>query len=301
MGENYPSGTYHNHTTWSDGVYTPEQLVERAIQLGFTEVGITDHYLTLKGGINCVKSEQIADYISMIDQLRKKYLNTKILSSLEIDVSMFNLDRNNLPFDKLNKLDYVLFEYVDEQDVSLWAKTEMRRGKMLQIIQDVKRELEQTNKPEELESAIVKYIQEREDIQQALRDFEQTSGVLNLEDIIKMRKSLTCKVGLAHPNMENLIKIYGAEDLAKFLSENDIFVDVCGSARNSKKDYTDNKRGFVLNAENLSEEFNDAARSYGVKFSPSSDTHKDNERDSMKDTLNATQLIQINDWAFQEF
>ncbi len=293
------NGTYHNHTTWSDGDYTPEQLVERAIQLRFEEVAITDHYFTRKGFINCVSNEQLDDYLSMIEDLRKKYPGIKIFAGLEIDVSMFNTQINNLPFDKLNKLDYVLFEYVDEQDKGLWAKTDMRRAKITEFILDARKKIERIQETEGLEAAVLRYTRIREEVQQAFKEFEEEKGVLSLEDVFAIRKNLTCKVGLAHPNMQNLICIYGAENLAKLLAENNIFVDVCGSERNSRRG--DNQRGFVLNAENLGEEFEEAARKYKVKFISSSDTHRDNSRDSMQDTLNAIQLIQINDWQFQEF
>lgn len=33
----------HNHTTFSDGDYTPEELVDKAKALGLKVVGVTDH------------------------------------------------------------------------------------------------------------------------------------------------------------------------------------------------------------------------------------------------------------------
>ncbi|PIN81161.1 hypothetical protein COV11_02495 [Candidatus Woesearchaeota archaeon CG10_big_fil_rev_8_21_14_0_10_30_7] len=249
------NGTYHNHTTWSDGIHTPEEIIEKAISLSFEQIGITDHYYTTKGEINCIINEQIENYISMIEKLRTQYPQIKILSGLEIDTSLSNPHRFNLPYDLFNKLDYVLFEYVDE-----FRKTE----KELNITSDT------------------------------LRNF-------TLEELIKSKKNLTCKVGLAHPNMLNLIQIYGAEQLAKLLAENKIFVDVCGSKRNARRDIINEQRGFTLNAECLGEEFEQAARTHKVKFIPSSDTHQDSTRDAMKDTLNAIKLIKLNNWQFQKF
>lgn len=106
-------GTYHNHTTWSDGRYTPDELVRRAIELGYREVGITDHYLTLKGGINCVQDDQIDEYLASIRELGLLYRGeVRVLAGLEIDTSYLNPRRFELPVEALNQLDYVLFEYV---------------------------------------------------------------------------------------------------------------------------------------------------------------------------------------------
>jgi len=35
----------HNHTTASDGDFTPDQMVEQAKALGIKAIGITDHSL----------------------------------------------------------------------------------------------------------------------------------------------------------------------------------------------------------------------------------------------------------------
>lgn len=35
--------TYHCHTTFSDGLNTVEEMVRKAVELGFTEIGISDH------------------------------------------------------------------------------------------------------------------------------------------------------------------------------------------------------------------------------------------------------------------
>lgn len=37
--------TYHCHTTYSDGKNTPEQMILKAKEIGFTQIGITDHLI----------------------------------------------------------------------------------------------------------------------------------------------------------------------------------------------------------------------------------------------------------------
>ncbi len=90
-GETARFGSYHNHTTWSDGRYTPEELIKRAVALGFSALGITDHSYTSKGGIKCVRDEQISAYRAMLDELKLRYKDDiRIYAGLEIDTSCFN-------------------------------------------------------------------------------------------------------------------------------------------------------------------------------------------------------------------
>lgn len=64
---------FHIHTTYSDGKYTPEELVEYAIELGLTHMGFSDHsytsfddsYCLGRGGENAYKAE--------VKRLREKY------------------------------------------------------------------------------------------------------------------------------------------------------------------------------------------------------------------------------------
>jgi hypothetical protein len=236
-GEADRFGSYHNHTTWSHGRYKPEELVERALALGFAELGITDHAYTNKGGINCVRNEQISAYRAMIDELKLRYQdNIRIYAGLEIDTSGFNPNRMNLPFEALEKLDYVFFEYVGETS---W-------------------------------------------------------GGYTLNELLAARRKLSCGAGLAHPNMPLLITLYGAVTLARSLAENDIFIDACGSARNSRPVRYERpgiSREYTLNIEEMGDEFKDAAREYGVEFLPSTDTHQDDQRDALSSTVNAIATI----------
>ncbi len=286
-------GTYHNHTTWSDGFHTPEGLIKKAIKLGFSEVGITDHYYTLKGEVNCVTDENIDEYLNMIYDLREIYCEKiSVLAGLEIDTSAFNLYRSMLPFSKLNELDYVLFEYVDDLTETWICQSPQIVTQML--VQDYikSQTIDAGKEPTEDEIAhIYQYWDDRE-------------PVFNLGKIIELKQKLSCEVGLAHPNMQNLITKYGAVELAKMLGENSIFIDVCGSARNSMPvPYRRNgkQRPFTLNIEGMGDVFKAAANKYSVKFISSSDTHMDGASDSLQDTHNAIEIIDEYSFGIKSF
>jgi len=118
--------------------------------------------------------------------------------------------------------------------------------------------------------------------------------VYSLGELIIVREQLTCAVGLAHPDMPSLISKYGADKFASTLAEHDIFIDACGSARNSRDCQYSRygiERTFTLNIEGMGEDFKRAARAHGVTFCPSSDVHQDNEGDSMRDTRNAINTL----------
>ena len=123
---------------------------------------------------------------------------------------------------------------------------------------------------------------------------EDSWGGFTLEQLVAARRTIPCAAGLAHPDMPLLIREYGAVTLAKTLAENDIFIDACGSARNSRFEQChrrDTAREFTLNIEGMGKEFEDAAREFGVNFLPSSDTHQDDEVDALAATFNAIAAI----------
>jgi len=105
----------HNHTNWSDGINTPEQIIENAILNNVKIVGITDHYDTMKCG--SVSRDNLPEYIEMLNALKEKYKSKiKVVSGIEICMNPKLTDLDNLPYDELNKLDFVLFEYVNHNE-----------------------------------------------------------------------------------------------------------------------------------------------------------------------------------------
>jgi tyrosine-protein phosphatase YwqE len=109
----------HNHTTWSDGSLTPQQLTDAAVAAGLTHIGITDHYHTRKLGHSgkYVELRRLLDYIVEIRLMAKWYASKiKVLAGLEIDFSARTELEPLLASQLLNQLDYVLFEYVADAE-----------------------------------------------------------------------------------------------------------------------------------------------------------------------------------------
>lgn len=98
-------GDLHIHTRYSDGINTIEENVQRAIELGYQYLAITDHSqsLTVAGGL---KAEDLARQGQEIDLIQKKYPQIKILKGIEVDI----LEDGSLDFtdDILNTLDIVI-------------------------------------------------------------------------------------------------------------------------------------------------------------------------------------------------
>ena len=55
---------YHTHSTFCDGKNTPEEIVNRAIALGFDEIGFSSH------SENCTNPDA---YRQAINELKEKY------------------------------------------------------------------------------------------------------------------------------------------------------------------------------------------------------------------------------------
>jgi histidinol phosphatase-like PHP family hydrolase len=104
----------HTHTTFSDGSFPPERIVERAAKDGLTHIAITDHFETSK--VASLSTGDFEKYLSTIRGLRKKYEGTiEVLAGVELDASPDRCDLEDLPFDLLNRLDLVLFEHVNDK------------------------------------------------------------------------------------------------------------------------------------------------------------------------------------------
>lgn len=102
----------HNHTIWSDGIHTAENIVQNAIVNSITTIGISDHFETDK--CQSVSKSNLQDYINNINELKEKYKGQiEVLAGIEICMNKELCDLDSLPYDELNKLDYVLLEYID--------------------------------------------------------------------------------------------------------------------------------------------------------------------------------------------
>lgn len=102
----------HNHTTWSDGIHTPERIIQNAIVNSVTTIGISDHFETDK--CESLSKKNLQNYIKNINELKEKYKDKiEVLAGIEICMNKELCDLENLPYEDLNKLDFVLLEYID--------------------------------------------------------------------------------------------------------------------------------------------------------------------------------------------
>lgn len=96
-------GTFHNHTTASDGVHTLEEMTAEAIELGLQYLGIADHSksLTVANGLD---EERLAAQIGEIRKLNRGFEGFQLLAGSEVDI----LKDGTIDFadDTLARLDY---------------------------------------------------------------------------------------------------------------------------------------------------------------------------------------------------
>lgn len=103
----------HLHTKYSDGIFSMEELAEAAVHYGISVIGYADHYITTK--TTCIERHAEKPYLKEIEQLKRKYANVlRVYGGVEIDcsISEFQLEKYNYEF--LNKLDFILLEYVND-------------------------------------------------------------------------------------------------------------------------------------------------------------------------------------------
>ncbi len=77
---------YHTHTTYCDGKSTAEEMVQKAIELGFFEIGFSGHSYTAFDLEPCMSPEGTEEYKKEINALKEKYKDKiKILLGIEYD------------------------------------------------------------------------------------------------------------------------------------------------------------------------------------------------------------------------
>ncbi len=98
-------GVFHNHTTYSDGANTLEEMALAARDLGLQYLGIADHSQSL-GIANGLKPERLLQQIKEIDKLNKRLDGIRLFKGSEVDI----LQDGGLDYDDelLAKLDYVV-------------------------------------------------------------------------------------------------------------------------------------------------------------------------------------------------
>mgnify|MGYP001567057814 CR=1 FL=1 len=113
----------HNHTQFSDGGYSPEEIVNAAVQARLDDVGISDHFYTQK----VFHGLSLEVYLGSVWQEYLKFARRtqqipnpaiKVWVGIEIDSCFRRVGKTleALPWNEINTLDYVLMEYIGETD-----------------------------------------------------------------------------------------------------------------------------------------------------------------------------------------
>ena len=92
------SANFHTHTTFDDGVNTPEEMILAALDKGFTAIGFSGHGTTEFDLRYCIKD--VDGYIRCIRDLKEKYKN-EIQVYLGMEEDMF------CPVDR-ERFDYII-------------------------------------------------------------------------------------------------------------------------------------------------------------------------------------------------
>ena len=98
-------GDLHMHTSWSDGKYSTEEMVEASRQRGYKYVAITDHSksLGIAGGLS---DDDLVRHMEEIRALDNKYSDIRVLAGTEVDIRQDGtLD---YPDELLARLDFVV-------------------------------------------------------------------------------------------------------------------------------------------------------------------------------------------------
>ena len=98
-------GDLHMHTTWSDGKYSTEEMIEAARKRGYKYVAITDHSKSL-GVAGGLSDDDLMKHMEEIRSIGSKYADIRVLAGTEVDIRLDGtLDYSD---ELLGKLDFVV-------------------------------------------------------------------------------------------------------------------------------------------------------------------------------------------------
>jgi DNA polymerase (family 10) len=98
-------GDLHMHTTWSDGKYSSEEMVEAARKRGYQYVAITDHSKSL-GVAGGLSDDDLLRHTQECRALDAKYSDIRVLAGAEVDIRQDGtLDYSD---ELLSRLDFVV-------------------------------------------------------------------------------------------------------------------------------------------------------------------------------------------------
>lgn len=63
----------HTHSTFCDGKNTCEEMIQQAVSLGFTSIGLSGHAYTEFSSVYCMSLENTEKYVREVNRLKDKY------------------------------------------------------------------------------------------------------------------------------------------------------------------------------------------------------------------------------------
>jgi DNA polymerase (family 10) len=78
-------GTFHNHTTASDGANTLEEMADEAMELGLSWLGIADHSKAMVIA-NGLSEQRLDEQITRIAELNESFPHFRLLAGSEVDI-----------------------------------------------------------------------------------------------------------------------------------------------------------------------------------------------------------------------
>jgi DNA polymerase (family X) len=98
-------GDLHMHTTWSDGKYSVEEMIEASRKRGYKYVAITDHSKSL-GVAGGLSDDDLMRHTEEVHNVGARYSDIRVLAGTEVDIRQDGtLD---YPDELLAKLDFVV-------------------------------------------------------------------------------------------------------------------------------------------------------------------------------------------------
>lgn len=118
--------SYHNHSTWSDGLSAPQEMADRAGEIGVDEVGVSDHFILLPGGGTypwSVPPQRLHAYVEEIEALKAKRPAVRL--GLEVDWIAGQAEAiagalDDLPFDFLIGSVHETSGFIVDADPARW-------------------------------------------------------------------------------------------------------------------------------------------------------------------------------------
>jgi histidinol-phosphatase (PHP family) len=120
--------SYHNHTTWSDGLSTPADMIEGARRAGLEELGISDHFALAPQDRRfswSLAPEQLDAYVTEIQKAKAATKDLVIRMGLEVDyfpetIDLINKRLASYPFDYLIGSVHFVDDFIIDLNAQPW-------------------------------------------------------------------------------------------------------------------------------------------------------------------------------------